>query len=106
MRLNQRTREYFEVGDSDELTYAQKLARYADLSDAYFQAAEFEDFREAALPHLDELTVDYVDSAAFDELVVTAIRLEVERERQEEMIERCRSLTRRWAAEERAARPS
>jgi hypothetical protein len=103
MRLNQRTREYFEVGDSDELTYAEKLDRYADLSDDYFQAAEFEDFRATALPNLDELTVDYVESAAFDELVVTAIRLEVEPERQEEMIERCRGLTRQWAAEERAA---
>jgi hypothetical protein len=103
MRLNQRTREYFEIGDRDDLSYEEKLARYAELADAYFQAAEFEEFRAVALPHLDELTVDYVESAAFDDLVVTAIRLEVEPDRHEEMIERCRALTRQWSADERAA---
>ena len=103
MRLNQRTREYFEVGDDDDLRYEEKLVRYGELADAYFQAAEFEEFCAVALPNLDELTVDYVESRAFDELIVTAIRLEVEPERQEEMIERCRSLTREWAAGERAA---
>jgi hypothetical protein len=102
MRLNQRTREYFEVGDRDDLSYEEKLARYAVLADSYFQAAEFEEFRAVVLAHLDELTVEYVESTEFDDLVVTAIRLEVEPERQEEMIERCRGLTRQWAADERA----
>ena len=37
MRLNQRTREYFEVGDRDDLSYEEKLALYAELADAYFQ---------------------------------------------------------------------
>ena len=102
MRLNQRTREYFEIGDRDDLDYEEKLARYAALSDTYFQTAQFDEFCATVLPHLDELTVDYVDSRGFDELVVTAIRLEVEEERQEEMIDRCRSLTRQWSADERA----
>jgi hypothetical protein len=56
-----------------------------------------------ALSDLDELTVEYVESPEFDDLLVRSIRLEVEPERQEEMIERCRSLTRAWAADERAA---
>ena len=64
---------------------------------------EHEDFRATVLPHLDELTVGYVESAEFDDLLVGSIRLEVEAERQEEMIERCRGLTARWAADERAA---
>ena len=103
MRLNQRTREYFEVGDDPDLSYEQKLDRYAELADAYFQADRFEEFRATALPHLDELTVEYVESPEFDDLVVRAIRLEVEPERQDEMIERCRRLTAEWAADERAA---
>jgi hypothetical protein len=103
MRLNQRTREYFLVGDDAELGYEEKLARYEELTDAYYRTAEFEEFAAVVLPHLDELMVDYVESREFDDLVVTAIRLEVELERHEEMIERCRSLTRQWAADERAA---
>jgi hypothetical protein len=103
MRLNQRTREYFEIGDDRQLSYAEKLDRYAQLADAYYQAERFEDFRATALPHLDELTVEYVESAEFDDLVVRAIRLEVEHERQDEMIERCRTLTSQWAGDERAS---
>ena len=103
MRLNQRTREYFEIGDDPELAYEEKLDRYAELADAYFQADRFAEFRATALAHLDELTVEYVESAEFDDLVVRAIRLEVEHERQEEMIERCRRLTADCAADERAA---
>ena len=103
MRLNQRTREYFQIGDDPDLTYEEKLDRYAELADAYYQADRFEEFRATSLPHLDELTVEYVESTEFDDLVVRAIRLEVEPERQDEMIERCRSLTARWAADERAA---
>jgi hypothetical protein len=102
MRLNQRTREYFLVGDDPDLGYEDKLARYENLTDAYFRAAEFEEFRAVVLAHLDELTVDYVESTEFDDLLVRSIRLEVERERHEEMIERCRSLTRQWAADERS----
>ena len=101
MRLNQRTKEYFLVGDDESLAYDEKLARYEALTDAYFRTEEFEDFRAVALADLDELTVDYVESAGFDDLLVRAIRLEVEPERQEEMIERCRGLTRQWAADER-----
>ena len=101
MRLNQRTKEYFLVGDDPDLGYAEKLARYEELADAYFRTEEFEAFCAEVLTHLDELTVDYVESAEFDELLVRSIRLEVEAERQEEMIERCRGLTRQWAADER-----
>jgi hypothetical protein len=103
MRLNQRTREYFLVGDDPDLGYEDKLARYEELTAAYFRTAEFEEFRAVVLGHLDELTVEYVESPEFDDLLVRSIRLEVERDRHEEMIERCRSLTQRWAADERAA---
>ena len=103
MRLNQRTREYFEVGDRDDLSYEEKLARYARARRRLLPGGRVRGVPRGRLPHLDELTVDYVESPAFDDLVVTAIRLEVEPERHEEMIERCRSLTRRWAADERAA---
>ena len=47
--------------------------------------------------------VEYVGSPEFDDLLVRSIRLEVEPERQEEMIERCRRLVHQWAADERAA---
>jgi hypothetical protein len=103
MQINQQTREYFEAADRDDLTYAEKFGRYGELAETYFQAEEFEQFRATALPHLDEVTVEYVESAEFDDLLVHSIRLEVEPERHEEMIERCRGLVGQWARDQRAA---
>jgi hypothetical protein len=103
MRINQNTRDYFEIADRQDLAYEEKLERYGQLADAYFQREAFEEFRATALAELPQVVLQYVESAEFDELVERAIRLEVEPERQEEMIDRCRTLTSDWAADERAA---
>ena len=103
MPINQSTRDYFEIGDRDDLAYEEKLERYGQLADAYLQAEDFEDFRTTVLPHLDELMVEYIGDPEFDDLLVHSIRLEVEPGRQEEMIERCRRLVQQWAADQRAA---
>jgi hypothetical protein len=104
MRINQSTADYFAIGDRDDLSYEDKLARYRELADSYFQADEFEAFCAEALPHLDEVMVEYVESPEFDELTVATITSEVfEPDQHETLIERSRSHTGRWAAEQRAA---
>src|SRR5919202_3655418 len=96
MRINQTTRDYFEIGDSD-LPYAEKLARYEELSDRYFQREAFEAFRAEALPNLREIVVEYVGSDEFDEMAVRTIRDGVlEPEKHEALIERSRTNTRAW----------
>ena len=103
MRINQSTGDYFEIADRDDLGYDEKLSRYRELADAYLQKEEFEEFRATVLPHLRELTVEYVESPEFDELIVQCVRLVVEPKRQEEMIERSRSSVGAWAADQRTA---
>jgi len=103
MRLNQATRDYFAIGDSDELEYSEKLERYRNLSDAYLQAEAFEEFRAEALPNLDELTVEYVESSEFDALRLEIIKTEERPEMQEPLIARSRELIGAWAAEQRRA---
>jgi hypothetical protein len=103
MRINQNTRAYFEIADREDLAYEEKLALYGELADEYFQIGEFEDFRRSVLPNLHELTVEYVESPAFNDLIVHSVRLEVEPQRHEEMIERSRSSVGAWATDQRAA---
>ncbi len=102
MRVNQNTRDYFDIADDPTLSYEEKLRRYRELADAYFQADAFEEFRAEALPNLDELTVEYFESSQFDDLIVHAVRLEVEPENQDKLIERSRSACAAWAADRRA----
>jgi hypothetical protein len=106
MRINQSTADYFEIGDAD-VSYEDKLERYRELADRYFQREEFEAFCAEALPRLDEVVVEYVESAQFDELAVRTITTEVlEPENHETLIERSRSNVAKWAAEQRAAATS
>jgi hypothetical protein len=102
MRVNQNTRDYFEIADSD-VDYGEKLERYRALSDAYFQTEAFEEFVAEALPHLDEAMVEYVESPEFDDLVVQVIRTEEPEEKQERLIDRSRSAVAAWASARRAA---
>ena len=103
MPINQTTLDYFEVGDREELAYEEKLERYRELADAHLQAAAFAEFRDAALPHLDEAMVEYIESAEFDKLLVRIIRAEERPDMQELLIERSGALVRAWAADEHAA---
>jgi hypothetical protein len=103
MRINQSTADYFAVADAD-LTYQQKLERYRELADRYFQAEEFDEFCAEALPNLDEIVVEYFESPEFDELAVRTITTEVlEPEKHEALIERSRTNVSAWAADQRAA---
>jgi hypothetical protein len=102
MRVNQDTRDYFEIADS-ELDYAEKLERYRALSDAYFQAEAFEEFRAEALGNLEGSMVEYVESAEFDDLIVQVIRTEEPDEKQERLLARSRSAVAAWASDRRRA---
>jgi hypothetical protein len=102
MRVNQNTRDYFELGDG-ELPYEEKLERYRALADAYFQTELFDAFCAEALPHLEEVMVEYVESAEFDRLIVEVIRTEEPEEKQERLIERSRTAVAAWASDRRSA---
>jgi hypothetical protein len=104
MRINQATRDFFEIGDREDISYGEKLDRFRALSDTYFRTAEFAEFKAATLPQLEEIVVDYVESDEFDELRVRVIRAEEPENLQDEMIERNRALIGSWVEDAHAAR--
>ena len=77
MRINQGTRDYFAIGDRDDLSYEEKLARVPALADAYFQADEYEAFCAEQLPHLEEALTDYVAGPEFDRMLVDTVHDDV-----------------------------
>jgi hypothetical protein len=103
MAINQSTRDYFDVGDREELAYEEKLERYRELADAHLQASAFAEFRDSALTHLDGAMIEYIESAEFEELLVRIIRAEEQPDMQDSLIERSRALVRASAADEHAA---
>jgi hypothetical protein len=100
MRLHEDLRRYFEIGDRDDLSYEDKLAEYRRLSDAYFAAAEYEEFCAEALGHLDELAHAYVESDDFDRLLVETVRTTFPAHEHEHFVDHYRGLLSAWAREQ------
>ena len=73
MRINQNSRDYFDWGDRDDLSYEEKLAKYRELGDEYFQVDAYREFCASHLGHLDELAHQWFTSPEFDELLVQTV---------------------------------
>ena len=100
-RLDLDTRSYFEIGDRDDLGYAEKLAAYRRLVDDYFEADRYHDFCASRLAHVDELVLDWVDSGDFDRLLVETVRATYPAHEQERFVAHLRGLVGQWVNEQR-----
>ena len=103
MRINQNTRDYFEIGDREDLPYEEKVAEYRRLADEYHQTAEYEEFCAESLPHFPELLVDYVESPEFDDLLVRSVTSTFPAHEHEHFVAHYRGLLESWAQDQRAA---
>jgi hypothetical protein len=101
MRVNQNFRDYFAVGDRDDLAYEEKLEEYRKLVDAFFQVDAYEEFCAQHLGSLDELAVDYFSSPEFDELLVSVVTATFPAHEHEAMVARHRGLVAQWVKERR-----
>ena len=96
MRINQSTRDYFEAGDRDDLSYEEKLAAYRVLADDYFQIEEYEAFCAEHLPHLEEALLEYVGGPEFDRLLVDTVQSTFPAHEHEHFTEHFRGLLASW----------
>jgi hypothetical protein len=98
-RLDLDTRRYFEIGDRDDLTYAEKLTAYRELADAYFEVDRYQDFCASRLPHVDELVLDWITSADFDRLLIDTVRSTYPAHEHERFLGHFRGLVGQWVRE-------
>jgi hypothetical protein len=97
MHINQNSRDYFEWGDREDLSYEEKLAKYRELADAYFEVDAYEEFCATRLAHLDELAHTWFTSPAFDALLVHTVRTTFPSYEHEQFIAHYRGLLAAWA---------
>jgi hypothetical protein len=102
MRINQNTRQYFEIGDGDELSYEEKLAAYRELADEYLQTDAYEEFCADHLARLDDLVLEYVEAPQFDRLLVETVRSTFPSYEHEHFVAHYRGILRAWAADQHA----
>jgi hypothetical protein len=97
MLVNQNSRDYFAWGDRDDLSYEEKLARYRELADEYFQVPQYEEFCATHLGHLDELAHDWFTSQEFDDVLVRTVRSTFPAHEHEHFVAHYRGLLAAWA---------
>jgi hypothetical protein len=102
MRINQTTRDYFAIGDRDDLNYEEKLREYRRLADTYLETEKYGEFRAEAIPHFEEIVRDYFASEAFDRLLVETCRTTLQPDVQEHYIEHFRRLLGEWVRDQHA----
>ncbi len=98
-RLDLDTRHYFEIGDREDLSYAEKLTAYRALADEYFEVDRYRDFCDSRLPHVDELVLDWISSADFDRLLVDTVRSTYPAHEHERFLGHFRGLVGQWVSE-------
>jgi hypothetical protein len=99
-RLDLDTRHYFEIGDREDLSYAEKLAGYRKLADEYFEVDRYQDFCDSRLGHVDEIVFDWVDSADFDRLLAGTVQSTYPAHEQERFLAHFRGLIGQWVREQ------
>jgi hypothetical protein len=102
MLVNQNSRDYFEFGDRDDLTYDEKLAAYRKLADDYFQVDAYQEFCDTHLAHLPEIAHEWFGSPEFDAVLVQTVRETFPAHEQEHFVEHYRGLLGAWVTDNAA----
>jgi hypothetical protein len=103
MLVNQNTRDYFDIGDRDDLSYAEKLQEYRRLADDYHQVDRYQEFCAEALPNLDEIVHDFVCGEEFDSLLVDTVTSTFPAHEHEQFVAHYRGLLGAWTQDRSAA---
>ena len=102
VKLDLETDRYFAVADEPGMPYAEKLAAYRALADAYFDAEHYHDFCASRLSHLDEIVLDWVASPDFDRLLIQTVRSVYPAQEHDMFIAHLRGLLALWVNDESA----
>jgi hypothetical protein len=96
------TDPWFAVADREDLDYAGKIAAYQALADEYFETERYREFCATALPDVDEMVLEWVDSGAFRQLLTDTIRSTYPEHEWERFEGHFGGLTDLWVRDERA----
>jgi hypothetical protein len=101
-KLDLETDRFFELADTPGASYAEKLAGYRELSDAYFETDRYADFCATSLSHLDEIVLDWVASPDFDDLLLQTVRATYPAHEHDQFVAHLRGLVGLWIKDEDA----
>jgi hypothetical protein len=91
---------WFEAAAADE-DYDARLEAYRRLSDEYFEVERYEEFCARHLSHVDEAMAAYIDSRAFDDVLVATVTRAFPPHEHERFVAHYRGLLAAWVSDQR-----
>jgi hypothetical protein len=80
--------------------YEERLAAYRELADDYFDVDAYEEFCDRHLAHVDEAMAEYIDSPAFDRLLVETVTRAFPPREHEQFVAHYRGLLGAWVSDQ------
>jgi len=94
-------RPWFKIADRGDLSYDDKLVAYRHLADEFFETERYHDFCASRLSEIDEVVLDYIESDAFDAVLVETVTTMFPTHEHDQFIAHFRGLLALWAKDER-----
>jgi len=101
-KLDLETDRFFAIADEPGMSYEERLAAYRELADAYFETERYQDFCASNLSRLDQIVLDWVAGADFDQLLVRTVQSVYPAHEHEKFIAHLRGLLNLWVRDESA----
>ncbi|NLG23252.1 MAG: hypothetical protein GX555_17665 [Actinomycetales bacterium] len=98
------TRRYYEIADDDSLDYQAKMEGYRRLADEHFDTERYWEFCHEHLAHLPEAVLEWVDSDAFDKILLDTVRSTYPAHEHEKFLAHFRGLVGLWVKDQRSLR--
>jgi len=96
------TGPWFQIADDDALDYGAKLAAYQGLADDHFDTDRYREFCEVALPDIDDMVLEWVDSPDFRSLLTETIQSTYPQHEWDKFEGHFGGLTRMWVNDEQS----
>jgi hypothetical protein len=94
------TDRYFEIADEPGASYGEKLGAYRELADGFFDTERYHEFCATKLGQLDEITLEWVASPNFDQLLVQTVKSVYPAHEQDRFVAHLRGLLELWVRDE------
>jgi hypothetical protein len=92
---------WFAIADRTDLSYDEKLAAYDAIADQHFDTERYRDFCASRLGDLDEMALEYFESADFDAVLVDTVTSTFPAHEHDQFVPHYRGLLGSWCSDER-----
>ncbi len=100
-QVDLQTRRYFDIADEPGLSYADKMRAYRSLADDHFESDRYWEWCDTHLSHLPEAVLEWVESPAFDRLLVDTVKATYPASEHDQFVAHFRGLVGMWASDQR-----